>query len=181
MAALAGHARRRDVEAALSFARERTPANRIVLYGVSMGAAATLLAASESQGVAAVIADSSFLSLQHTIYHHLALAHIPIYPFAPMLVWFTSLRMSYLPGQFDVLDAVRHTSCPILFIGGGKDVRMPIDTVLDPLYDASTSPLKDKFIVGEATHGHAYDTDPAGYVNAVNTFLQTALPSDPPR
>lgn len=176
-----GYEERRDVEAAIAYARDRTPENRIVLFGVSMGAAATLLAASETSGIAAVIADSSFLSLQHTIYHHLALAHIPVYPFAPMLVWFTSLRMSYLPGQFDVADAVRHTSCPILFIGGSSDVRMPIETVLDPLYDASTSPLKEKFIVTDATHGHAYDQDPAGYVNAVNTFLQKALADTPAR
>jgi pimeloyl-ACP methyl ester carboxylesterase len=170
-----GYEERRDVEAALAFVRERAPGNRIVLYGVSMGAAATLLAAAESRDIAAVVADSSFLSLQHTVYHHLALAHIPVYPFAPMLVWFTSLRMSYLPGQFDVVNAVRRTPCPILFIGGTKDVRMPVESVLEPLYDAAPSPLKEKLVVDEATHGHAYDENPSLYVATVNTFLQKAL------
>jgi alpha-beta hydrolase superfamily lysophospholipase len=75
-----GYMGRHDVEAALAYVRARAPGERVVLYGVSMGAAATLLAAAESDGVAAVVADSSFLSLTHTVYHHLAWRRIPVYP-----------------------------------------------------------------------------------------------------
>jgi pimeloyl-ACP methyl ester carboxylesterase len=175
-----GYAERHDVEGALAYVRTRAPGDRIVLFGVSMGAAATLLAAAETNGVAAVVADSSFLTWSHTVYHHLALGHIPIYPFAPMLVWMTSTRMNYLPSSFDVLGAVKQLDCPILFIGGSADVRMPVDSVLDPLYDAARSPLKRRFVVEGSTHGRAYEDDPNGYIAAVTDFLQAAVPSSSP-
>ncbi len=176
-----GYEERHDVEAALGFVRAREPNDRVVLFGVSMGGAATLLAAAESKDVSAVVVDSSFLSWSHTVYHHLALGHIPTIPFAPTLVWMTALRMNYLPGSFDVGAAVRRIECPILFIGGTKDVRMPIETVLNPLYDAAQSPMKRRLVVEGATHGHAYDSDPEGYLSAVTDFLQDTVTSAPPR
>ena len=166
---------RRDVEAAARIARERAPGDRIVLFGVSMGAAATLLAAAETEGVAAVVADSSFLSLSHTVSHHLALRRIPTMPFAPMLVWMTAGRMSFSPSDFDVEAAVSKIRCPVLFIGGTMDERMPVDAVLDPLARSSRNPLSRRFVVDGAGHGHAYDADRVGYIAAVNAFLQSAV------
>ncbi len=168
-----GFDERHDVEAAMAFAKSRAPDNRIVLFGVSMGGAATLMAAAETDGVAAVVADSSFLSLEHTVDHHLALAGIPTIPFAPMLTWMTALRLGFRPGQFDVRIAVTHIKVPILFIGGTKDVRMPVETVLEPLSAASASPLSRKLVVDGATHGHAYPTAPEAYVNTVDEFLRS--------
>lgn len=175
-----GYQERHDVEGAVAFVRSRAPADRVVLFGVSMGAAATLLAASELDGVSAVVADSSFMSLSHTVSHHLGLARIPRIPFAPMLVWMTASRMAFLPQSFDVEAAVRKIRAPILFIGGTADVRMPIDTVLDPLYRASANPRSSRFVVEGAGHGHAYDTDPTGYIQTVNVFLQDADANRPP-
>lgn len=168
-----GFDERHDVEAALAFASARAPSNRLVLFGVSMGGAATLMAASESAGVSAVVADSSFLSLEHTIAHHLSLAGIPRIPFAPTLTWMTALRLGFQPGDFDVRSAVGRIRVPILFIGGSADVRMPVETVLEPLAAASTSPLSRKLVVDGASHGHAYLTDPEAYVAAVDDFLQS--------
>jgi pimeloyl-ACP methyl ester carboxylesterase len=176
-----GFHERRDVAAAARMARERAPGDRIVLFGVSMGAAATLLAAAEIEGVAAVVADSSFLSLSHTVSHHLALKRIPTVPFAPMLVWMTAGRMGFYPNDFDVQAAVGRIRCPILFIGGGKDERMPVDLVLDPLARASRNPLSTRFVVPNAGHGHAYDADRIGYIAAVNAFLQSAGAGAPDR
>lgn len=168
-----GFDERHDVEAALEYSRSRAPENRSVLFGVSMGGAATLMAAAETSGIAAVVADSSFLSLEHTVNHHLTLAGIPSLPFAPMLTWMTALRLGYRPGQFDVRDAVSRTSVPILFVGGTEDKRMPIDTVLRPLAAASSNPVSTTFIVEGAGHGHAYPTAPETYVTTVDDFLRS--------
>lgn len=169
-----GYEERHDVTAAVGVARDRAPGDRIVLFGVSMGAAATLLAAAETEGITAVVADSSFLSLSHTVSHHLARARIPTVPFAPLLVWMTAGRMSFDPSDFDVRAAVERIPCPILFIGGGQDDRMPIDTVLVPLAGASRNPLSSRFVVENAGHGQAYDADRIGYIAAVNAFLHSA-------
>ncbi|MCC6743554.1 MAG: MFS transporter [Acidobacteria bacterium] len=166
-----GYDERHDVEAALEYARTRAPGNRMVLFGVSMGGAATLMAAAESTGLTAVVADSSFLSLAHTVDHHLKLVGIPPIPFAPVLTWMTALRLGFLPGQFDVRDAVRRTSVPVLFIGGTDDQRMPVETVLRPLAAASSNPLSRTLVIEGAGHGHAYATSPGVYVDAVDEFL----------
>lgn len=169
-----GYQERFDVEAATAFARSREPENRIVLFGVSMGAAATLLAASEESGIEAIIVDSSFLSLRHTVAHHLALARIPNFPFSSILVTLTTWRLGYAADDFDVLTAVRKIQCPILFIGSTGDIRMPVDTVLEPLFGAAVNPRKSKYIVPGATHGHAYAQDPAAYVDAITSFLRSS-------
>lgn len=176
-----GYGERHDVEAALDFARSREPGNKVVLMGVSMGAAATLLAAAEARDVMAVVCESSFLSFSDTVRHHISLAGLPAFPFATLLIRFTAWRLNFDPADFDLLQAVKKIKCPILFIGGTADRRMPNDSVLEPLFAAASHPLKRKFIVEGAQHGHAYDMDQnsrAAYIGAVTEFLQ-AVHSSP--
>jgi pimeloyl-ACP methyl ester carboxylesterase len=170
-----GYNERHDVEAAIQFMRTRAPSDKIVLMGVSMGAAATLLAAAETKGLLAVVSESSFLSFSDTVRHHVKLAGLPAFPFATLLTRFTAWRLNFKPADFDVLQAVKKIKCPILFIGGTADRRMPNESVLEPLYAAASNPLKRKFIVEGAQHGHAYDRDDeaqAEYVRAVTDFLR---------
>lgn len=180
-----GYDERHDVEAAMRFVRARAPGQKIVLMGVSMGAAATLLAAAENandQDVIAVVAESSFLSFADTVRHHVSLIRlprgvgVPAFPFATLLLEFTAWRMNFRVADFDLRRAVGRIQRPVLFIGSSRDVRMPNETVLEPLYAAAPNPLKRKLIVtgDAATHGHAYDTDPALYMATVLDFLQTA-------
>jgi predicted MFS family arabinose efflux permease/fermentation-respiration switch protein FrsA (DUF1100 family) len=168
-----GYSERRDVAAAFQFVRAREPGNRVVLMGVSMGAAATLLAASEIQDekLLGVVAESSFLSFADTTRHHVRLIGLPTFPFATLLIKFTSWRLNFAAEDYDLLRATAKISRPILFIGGTKDVRMPTATVLEPLYAAAQSAGKRKFIVEGAAHGRAYDESPQSYIKAVNEFV----------
>ena len=178
-----GYDERHDVEAAAAFVRARAPGQKIVLMGVSMGAAATLLAAAEMQNdrdIIAVVAEASFLSFADTVRHHVSLIRlprgvgVPAFPFAVLLIKFTAWRMNFRAADFDVLRAVRQVRQPVLFIGSERDVRMPNETVLEPLYAAAPSLLKRKFIAADATHGRASEADPAGYQAAVLDFLKAA-------
>ncbi|HLL15280.1 MAG TPA: MFS transporter [Pyrinomonadaceae bacterium] len=170
-----GYDERRDVAAAFSFVRAREPDDRVVLMGVSMGAAATLLAASEigDEKLLAVVAESSFLSFANTVEHHVRLLGLPAFPFATLLIKFTSWRLNFAAKDYDLLRATGQISRPILFIGGTKDARMPNATVLEPLYAAARGAGKRKFIVEGATHGRAYDESPEHYVKAVNEFVES--------
>ncbi len=178
-----GYDERHDVAGAIKFVRARAPGQKIALLGVSMGAAATLLAAAEAaqeQDIIAVVAESSFRSFADTVRHHVALirlprgVRLPAFPFATLLIKFTAWRMGFRADDFDLQRAVRQIPRPILFIGGGRDQRMPTETVLEPLYAAAPHPLKRKLVVADAMHGRAYETDPAAYVTTVREFLQAA-------
>ena len=66
-----GYLERLDAEAAVHYALAEEKATRpVILWGISMGAAAALLAAADSPDVAAVISDSSFLNYTDVIRHH---------------------------------------------------------------------------------------------------------------
>lgn len=168
-----GFYERRDILAAIDYVRTRTPQTQIVLMGISMGAASTLMAAAEAKNIRAVIAESSFLSLRDAVYHHVSMMNLPTFPFAPILLWITAWRLGFAPDDYDVRAAVGQITCPILFIGSGNDTRMPNDTVLEPLFTAARNPLKQKFIVAGARHGHAYDVAPREYQKIVAQFLRS--------
>lgn len=164
----------RDVCAAVKFVAERQPSRDVVLWGVSMGAATSLLAVPECGGVSAVIADSSFLSFRHTVAHHLNLYfHLPRFPIANLIVAITGLRTGISPDDGDVENAVRRIdSVPVLFIAGSSDRRMPPD-VAQRLFDAARDARKRLLVVPGASHGEAFRANRKQYLDASFEFLRT--------
>lgn len=175
-----GYFERLDAEAGVKFLREEVHTeDRIVLFGISMGAAAALLAAAETPEVAAVISDSSFLSFKDTTDHHVKLFfRVSSFPLAGELRFFIEHRAGFAGDNLDALAAVKQIGDrPILFIAGAKDKRMPPE-IASRLFDACSSPKRDLLIVdGEETavHGHAYQAAPKLYVERIAQFLDGAL------
>lgn len=172
-----GYWERLDAEAAVKFLREASQTrDRIVLFGISMGAAAALLAAAETPEVAAVIADSSFLSLDDTIDHHVRLfLHLPAFPMANEFTFFFERKAGFDASKLNALDAVtRIGDRPILFIAAANDRRMP-PAIARALFDASESSKKDLLVVdgpGSEIHAHAYQANPNVYIERVARFLE---------
>ncbi|HKV42870.1 MAG TPA: alpha/beta hydrolase [Blastocatellia bacterium] len=179
-----GYDERKDVEAAVSYLVDTVhTTDRIALLGVSMGAAADLLAAAETPNVAAVISDSSFLSFDDTVVHHLKLFfHLPAFPLAYELEFLIASDGKFEASKLSPVDAVKAMgSRPILFIGGAHDPRMP-PAVAERLYKASSSPESSILIVdgpGSERHGHSFFVNPALYVETVSRFLDRVLPATP--
>jgi fermentation-respiration switch protein FrsA (DUF1100 family) len=146
----------------------------LVVHGVSMGAAATLLAAAEDSAIAGLIVDSSFLSFDETVTHHAKTwLGLPKFPIVDELILFTKWRAGFSSEDFDLRRAVQKIGDrPILFIAGGADTLMPPE-IAQTLYDASPSTHKNLVIIPKATHGAAFRTDPETYAKAVLNFLQT--------
>lgn len=175
-----GYNERLDVEAAVRFLQgdAQTP-DRIVLFGISMGASAALLAAAETPEAAAVISDSSFLSFKDTVDHHVNMfLHLPSFPVGNELRFFIERRAGFDGAQFNALDAVKRIGTrPILFIAAAHDRRMPPE-IAKQLYQACSSSARDLVIVdgpGSDIHGHAFQADPKMYVERVTRFLESVL------
>jgi uncharacterized protein len=175
-----GYNERLDVEGAVRFLREeeRTP-DRIVLFGISMGATAALLAATETPEAAAVISDSSFLSFKDTVDHHVKIfLRLPSFPVANELRFFIEQRAGFDGDQFNALEAVKRIGDrPILFIAAANDRRMP-PRIAEQLYQASSSPKSDLLIVdgpGSEVHAHAFQANRKAYIERVARFLESAL------
>ena len=104
-----GFTERLDVLGALDLARGRLNHRRVVLGGVSMGAAAAFLAAGEAPGeIAGLIADSPFESLEDTNRRHTRLIlGLPGFPFDRLFVWNLTRIGGFSPGSLDLLARER--------------------------------------------------------------------------
>jgi len=167
-----GFKERLDVEAGIDFMREREPDDRIILFGVSMGAAASLLAAAERPDVEAVIADSSFLNLEQVVTAYLeVLARLPRFPLGDMLIFFMEQLGGFQREDLNLAEAVRRIgNRPILFLGGSEDRQVPPD-VQRKLYGVAVSGLSDLVIFEGAGHGAAHRTQTDAYRQALVDFL----------
>jgi hypothetical protein len=83
--------------------------------------------------------------------------------------------MGFAPSDFDIEHAVRRLTIPVLFIGGSRDRRMPVETTLEPLYEAARHPAKRRLIIEGAAHGETYLVSPERYLKAIDSFIQEAL------
>jgi dipeptidyl aminopeptidase/acylaminoacyl peptidase len=174
-----GYNERLDVEAAVRFLRDEVRStDRVVLFGISMGATAALLAAAETPDVSAVISDSSFLRFKDTVNHHVKMfLHLPSFPFGNELRFYIERRAGFDSSQFDALVAVKRIGDrPILFIAAAHDRRMPPE-IAEQLYQACASAKRDMLVLdgpGSEIHGHAYQANPKAYIDSVARFLQSA-------
>ena len=168
-----GYQERWDVEGAVRFALKREKAARpVILWGVSMGASATLMAAAETPDVAAVISDSSFDSLMGTVRHHLTLfLHLPAFPIADEVGYWTAWRGGFRPADFDLVQAVERVGDrPILFVAVEGDRRMP-PSIAQTLYAHARSPLKKIVMLPGHRHGEGFNQAREPYEKAVTDFL----------
>jgi pimeloyl-ACP methyl ester carboxylesterase len=179
-----GYNERRDVEAAVRYALEQEKAPRpVVVWGVSMGAAAALMAAAETRDIDAVISDSSFLNYSHMIRHHYYLARhfirqrwwwfppLPAFPIADEVIYWSAWRGHFSPSDFDLEKAVTKIGTrPILFVAVEGDERMPPE-IARQLYGDAESELKDIVVVPGKRHGEGFNSGNQPYEAAVTSFL----------
>jgi fermentation-respiration switch protein FrsA (DUF1100 family) len=176
-----GYQERLDVIGAVRYALYQQGAARpVILWGVSMGAAAALLAAAESPDVAAVISDSSFSSLRATVEHHWRLFfHLPSFPIVDEMVYWIAWRGGFRPSDFDLANAViRIGNRPILFVALQDDRRMP-PSIARVLYSRAASPLKALIVLPGHRHGEGFNQAREQYENAVKEFLSGLTTSQP--
>ena len=181
-----GYQERLDAEGAVQYALNEEKARRpIILWGVSMGAAAGLMAAADSQDVSAVISDSSFLNYRELILHHYNLflsiirqrawwfPPLPAFPLAYEVLYWSAWRGHFSPSDFDLEKAVREINPrPILFIAVAGDLRMPPEYA-QTLFGDATSAQKKLVVLGGTRHGEGFRTATKQYEETVSQFLST--------
>jgi pimeloyl-ACP methyl ester carboxylesterase len=179
-----GYWERLDVEAAAAYALHQEKAERpVIVWGVSMGAAAGLMAAADTQDIAAVISDSTFLNYSDMIQHHYYLFRsivrrnwwwfppLPAFPITNEVIYLSTKRGKFDPSDFDLEKAVTKIGTrPILFVGVEGDPRMPPD-IARRLYGDAQSELKDIVIVPGTRHGEGFQSGKKQYEEAVTEFL----------
>lgn len=166
-----------DIGAAVAFlaARPELAGRRIGVAGISMGAAAALLAAAREPQIAAVVADSSFATLHDIAAGGLRLLYrLPAFPFAPLVVRFSELLTRARIGFNRPIDAVAAIAPrPLLLIHSAGDQLIPVADA-QALYQAAGEP-KELWIVPDLGHAAAFGYDPDAYIGRLDRFFACAL------
>lgn len=158
----------RDV---LLWTEQLPPDAKIILHGVSMGAATALMtAALEPKNLCAVVEDCGYTSAYEMFAAQLEkIFGLPEYPVMPCANLVCKLKTGIKISDAAPLEVVDKIKVPILFIHGDEDGLVPFE-MMTRLFDKATAP-KEKFVVAGAGHADAKRKNPAAYFEKVFAFL----------
>ena len=148
-----GYLEKEDILAWIKYILSINSNADIILFGISMGAEAIMIALAENlpSNVKLAIEDSGYTNANEQLGNRLKISyHLPYFPFIPIISLITKLRIGYFFSEANALKSVSKTKTPILFIHGSEDDLVPLD-MMERLYNACSS-KKDKLIVEGAYH-----------------------------
>ena len=164
----------RDLLCWLDWIIQKDPDARIVLHGVSLGAATVLMTTGLSlpSQVRAAISDSSYTTALESLEYLYKKQNNAVIP-APVMMEFlravTLVRAGYDLAKASPVEAVAHSHTPTLFIQGQADHTIPAE-MMPRLYKAASCPKAFLWIPG-ADHKKAVIVDPETYWARVERFL----------
>ena len=149
----------------------------MVVHGVSMGAATTMMLSGESmpQGIRDLrfVEDCGYTSVWDEFAIQLRDSfNLPAFPLLHSTSLLCRLRYGWSFGQASALRQVSKCRYPMLFIHGDSDTFVPVRMVY-PLYDAKPSP-KTLWISPGAAHAQSYLQHKEEYVRQIREFLGTS-------
>ncbi len=160
------------------YASERFKDVKIVISGVSMGAATVLMASDLDlpKNVKGIIADCGFSRPIDIILEVGRTMGI-----SPKIASFFVTFAAKILGGFDIhktsaVQAVKNAKVPILIVHGDEDRLVPVDMAYK-IYDACNSP-KQLMIVKGAGHGLSYIIEEEKYRETINRFKTAVINDD---
>ena len=162
----------RDCLAWLELMEEKFgPDARIILTGLSMGAATVLMAAGKPlpKTVIGVLADCGYSApgdIMKQVIRQMGLPAGLVYPFVRLGA---KLYGKFDPDSYSPVEAMKTCTVPVIFFHGESDDYVPCD-MSRRVYDACTS-RKKLVTVPDAGHGLSYPVAPAAYLEALREFF----------
>lgn len=145
----------RDIRAVMRWLREKKEVKGFILWGVSLGAASSLLAAAEEPDVDGVILEACYESMRGTVDRHrrLYFSWVPKFPFIPLTLGWFRMRTGVDPNQVDLVRAASRLKRGRMFlIVGERDLRAPA-SVNKLLLKASGIPA-EMWVMPGVDHDH---------------------------
>ena len=162
-----------DIEKWVEKIAAEDPQAKIVLHGVSMGAATVMLASAQQDmpdNLAAVIEDCGYTSADKMFAMQLKnLFDLPSFPLIDCMDIMSRRKTGVALSAAAPIKAVQKTRVPMLFIHGDADKLVPYE-MMQELYDACGAPVKEKVTVKGASHAEAKSADPQAYDRVVFGF-----------
>ena len=146
------------------------PDVKIILTGISMGAATVMITAGQPlpKNVIGALADCGYTSAKEIIKLVIRQMKLPAEPLYPLVRLAAKIYGRFDLEEFSPIEAMKHCTVPIIFAHGESDDFVPCRMSRE-CYDACTAP-KALLTVPGAGHGLSYPVDCDGYLNALREF-----------
>ncbi len=172
-----GYLERLDIVGAACWLRSTLGDVPIGVLGISMGAAASILAAAECPPITCVVADSPFARLDTPVRMAVRARGYPR-PLVPAIARSIGLvagwRLGTIGGWLDPIDVVdRLTPRPLFLIHGQADDLIPVEET-HALWRRAGEP-KEMWILPEVGHARAAEVEPRAYAEKVARFFREHL------
>lgn len=145
----------------------------IVVHGISMGAATTMMLSGEDslpEYITHFVEDCGYTSVEDEFEGEMVKQFsIPAFPLLPMASAMCKVLRSWSFSEASALNQVAHCRRPMFFIHGDSDTYVPTCMVYS-LYKAHPGP-KQLWITKGARHAVSYEMYPMEYMQKVKTFL----------
>ncbi|MDY2629887.1 MAG: alpha/beta hydrolase [Clostridium sp.] len=146
--------------------------SKIILHGISMGAATVSMVSGEvlPNNVKAIIADCGYTSVWEQFSHQLKdIYSLPNFPVMNASSLIARFKTGYGLKEASALKQVKKSKTPILFIHGDKDDFVPY-RMMDELYNAANCE-KEKLTIHGAGHAKSSKVDPDLYWSTIENFI----------
>ncbi len=146
----------------------------MVMHGVSMGAATTMMTAGEQlpEGIKDMrfVEDCGYTSVWDEFSGQLSEQFsLPEFPLLYSSSWLCQIRYGWNFREASALEQIKKVKRPMLLIHGGSDTFVPTEMVYR-LYDAKPEP-KELWVAKGAEHAKSYKDHPEEYTQRVREFL----------
>lgn len=145
---------------------------QVFLHGISMGAAAVLMASSiMPKNVRGIIADCGFTSVYEIFEYVLKRDyHLPKFPIIYLTNIMSKIRAGYGYKDVNTTAEIARSDIPILFIHGENDEFVPLWMTMKNYSHCKA--YKELFIVRESEHAESHYIDKKGYERRILTFIE---------
>lgn len=166
-----GYREAREVALSVKFLKEIRPDRPIVLYGVSMGAAAVMRAvAVEGVTPAAIVLESPFDSLLNAVRHRFQAMGLPGFPAAELMVLWGGVQHGFNGFAHNPVDYAMEIDCPTLIFQGEKDPRISMADV--KAISNNLQGFKQLVSFADAGHGSLLAFDAPRWQQELVQFLE---------
>ena len=160
----------------INYIIEKNPENRIILFGISMGAGTVMMAEGEElpKNVKLAISDCGYTCAWDEFCHQMnKLFDLCEFPILYAANTVCKIKAGYSFKEASAVEQIKKSKTPTLFIHGSEDDFVPFK-MLDKVYEAAACE-KEKLIIEGATHGQSSAVNPEKYWSTVDNFIEKYL------
>ena len=146
---------------------------RLMLSGVSMGAATVMMAAGEElvPNVGCILADCGYSSPKEIIQKVMRDMGVPVGLLYPFVRWGARLFGGFDPEEATPMEALQKNKIPVILFHGDADDFVP-HSMSERLYEACAAEQKAFISVEGAGHGLAFSVSKEAYLRALADFCE---------